>query len=448
MCVCRVRNRELEERAIPTEFKINPVCSESSNTETAEAPSSTWGSWGSGWLGKAASSVAASVQSLATNTELGLSSIVNSVESSFGIPTPESIASRDCAQSSESRSIAALNLKELAQRLREEQTSETLSIPLGYDTTQETPIPKEPSGILENTQKDEQLDQVITNSDDSSGFFSSYGISMTNKIVAGGLGTLENIGKKTMDLLSEGDPGLRNKRAFVQEQIEIITSEKPGVTETGVGELTSFHSEFEKLQGYVYLEALEILSSECEAKQRLKMHSVSAKRGEGGASPPTSEDMFEINFETEAASCAWGDLFPSCGGTVGLARLQQTVAELNQCFDTFENIETNRDALLPHLNACMQLLARLSSQFIQTIRRVAELCLAQQVSAKETLTHSRELTLIVYRSMDNIITRIALIEVSDDVIGNRFILDMNSGITYIQDSLSLLRSVIKDADSS
>ena len=93
----RESSRELAEReAIPTE--LNRI--DSSQIKKLEAPRevSTWGSWGSNWLSKAASSVAASAQSLATNTELGLSSIVNSVESSFGIPTPESIASRDSAE--------------------------------------------------------------------------------------------------------------------------------------------------------------------------------------------------------------------------------------------------------------------------------------------------------------------------------------------------------------
>ena len=383
---------------------------------------------------------------------MGLSTIVNSVESSFGIPTPESIASSESAVAPDSRSTAAVNLKEIAQRLKEEQTSAAPSISQGT-VENDTLIPKESSSISDDTHDQQLINQEVTSSEDSSGFFSSYGISLTNKIVSGGLGTLENIGKKTMDLLSEGDPGLRNKRAYVQEQIEILTKEKSGVTDPGVGEgeepllLTSFHSEFEKLQGYVYLEAMEILSSECDAKQRLKMHSVSTKRGEEGASPPVLEDKFEINFDTETPRCEWGELFPSCSGIVGLPRVQQTLGELNQCSETFNNTETEPSALLPHLNTCMQLLAKLSSQYIQTVRKVSELCLAQQVSAKETLTHSRELALIAYRSIDSITTRIALIEVSDDVIGNRFILDMSSAITYIQDSFSLLRSVIRDADS-
>lgn len=37
-------------------------------------------------------------------------------------------------------------------------------------------------------------------------------MSKGSKVISGGLDTLELIGKKTIDILTEGDPGLRNKR--------------------------------------------------------------------------------------------------------------------------------------------------------------------------------------------------------------------------------------------
>ena len=54
----------------------------------------------------------------------------------------------------------------------------------------------------------------------SDSFFSGFGVSsLTNvvqstgiELVSGGLDALEFIGKKTMTVLSEGDPGLRQKR--------------------------------------------------------------------------------------------------------------------------------------------------------------------------------------------------------------------------------------------
>ena len=39
-----------------------------------------------------------------------------------------------------------------------------------------------------------------------------------SKVLTGGLDTLETIGKKTMEVLQEGDPGLKNKRALFSEK--------------------------------------------------------------------------------------------------------------------------------------------------------------------------------------------------------------------------------------
>jgi hypothetical protein len=38
--------------------------------------------------------------------------------------------------------------------------------------------------------------------------------STTSKVMTGGLDTLENIGKRTMQVLQDGDPGLKKKRAM------------------------------------------------------------------------------------------------------------------------------------------------------------------------------------------------------------------------------------------
>ena len=44
--------------------------------------------------------------------------------------------------------------------------------------------------------------------------------------MSGGLDTLEAIGKKTMEVLQEGDPGLKKKRAFF-----INESDKPNLSQ-------------------------------------------------------------------------------------------------------------------------------------------------------------------------------------------------------------------------
>lgn len=43
-----------------------------------------------------------------------------------------------------------------------------------------------------------------------------------SKIISGGLDTLETVGKKTLEVLQEGDPGFRKKRALFFQNTEKI----------------------------------------------------------------------------------------------------------------------------------------------------------------------------------------------------------------------------------
>lgn len=91
-------------------------------------------------------------------------------------------------------------------------------------------------------------------------------------VLTTGLDTLELIGKKTMDVLQEGDPGLKNKIAFFREskpnlsevlreaqsksQIDIIDNKEV--------KKINYSVLFDECQGLIHLEALEMLSKEHE----------------------------------------------------------------------------------------------------------------------------------------------------------------------------------------
>lgn len=104
------------------------------------------------------------------------------------------------------------------------------------------------------------------------------------KVITGGLGTLETIGKKTMEVLQEGDPGLKKKRAFflnegdkpilsqmLREAKEKAEVEEKTLEEKQLSRKVHFESLFDDYQGLVHLEALEMLSKQCNIKiqQRL-----------------------------------------------------------------------------------------------------------------------------------------------------------------------------------
>lgn len=104
------------------------------------------------------------------------------------------------------------------------------------------------------------------------------------KVMTGGLDTLEAIGKKTMEVLQDGDPGLKKKRAFfmneadkpilsqvLREAKEKAESEEKTIEERELARKVHFESLFDDYQGLVHLEALEMLSRQSNMKiqQRL-----------------------------------------------------------------------------------------------------------------------------------------------------------------------------------
>lgn len=105
-----------------------------------------------------------------------------------------------------------------------------------------------------------------------------------SKVITGGLDTLETIGKKTMEVLQEGDPGLKKKRAFfmketskpilsqmLKEVKEKADAQEKTLEEREAAKKVCFESLFDDFQGLVHLEALEMLSKQSNMKIQHKM---------------------------------------------------------------------------------------------------------------------------------------------------------------------------------
>ena len=101
----------------------------------------------------------------------------------------------------------------------------------------------------------------------------------SNKVITGGLDTLETIGKKTMEVLQESDPGLKKKRAFLslhddkpilsqilREAKEKAENESKERQQTHITKKPNYELLFDDHQGLVHLEALEMLSKQCDIK--------------------------------------------------------------------------------------------------------------------------------------------------------------------------------------
>uniref|UniRef100_A0A3P9KAX8 Family with sequence similarity 114 member A1 n=1 Tax=Oryzias latipes TaxID=8090 RepID=A0A3P9KAX8_ORYLA len=125
----------------------------------------------------------------------------------------------------------------------------------------------EPSGAEESTSADVP----------SRGVFStiSHAVQNTGKsVISGGLDALEFIGKKTMNVLAESDPGFKKTKTLMQKTAslsQILKEAKEKDQERLSNQPTSaptahYSILFDEYQGLSHLEALEILSNDSEAK--------------------------------------------------------------------------------------------------------------------------------------------------------------------------------------
>ncbi|XP_017288218.1 protein FAM114A2 [Kryptolebias marmoratus] len=188
-----------------------------------------WGSWGKSILTTATATVATVGQ--------GLTQVIEKAETSLGIPSPT----------------------ELSARVPAEQKQE------GESSSQAEGAASDGSSAVGSAM----------------GMFSSLTnvVQTTGKtVITGGLDALEFIGKKTMDVIAEGDPGFKKTKGLMNRNATLsqVLREAKEREELQTAEEESSDSEkkvvahygmmFDEFQGLSHLEALEILSRDSESK--------------------------------------------------------------------------------------------------------------------------------------------------------------------------------------
>jgi hypothetical protein len=126
-----------------------------------------------------------------------------------------------------------------------------------------------------------------------------------SKVMTGGLDTLEAIGKKTMEVLQEGDPGLKKKRAFfmnepekpnlsqiLREAKEKAETEEKTIEERELARKVHFESLFDDYQGLVHLEALEMLSK--QSNMKIQQYLIELDTNELTSAQETLEEIKEL----------------------------------------------------------------------------------------------------------------------------------------------------------
>ncbi|XP_063784423.1 protein FAM114A2 [Pseudophryne corroboree] len=220
------------------ESKSNSASTEEEENETldqdtaAKSPSSSswdyWGSWGKSLISTATATVA--------TVGHGISSAIEKAESTLGVPSPVELSFKDRpAEASQDATAGGSG------EIREGEGSSPITGALGF------------------------LSSIST------------AVQSTGKtVLSGGLDALEFIGKKTMDVIAEGDPGFKKTKGLMnrnstlshvlREAKEREEQRVSGESNPETERLAHYGLLFDEYQGLAHLEALELLSKESEGK--------------------------------------------------------------------------------------------------------------------------------------------------------------------------------------
>ncbi|XP_060096252.1 protein FAM114A2 isoform X2 [Heteronotia binoei] len=202
---------------------------DSSSINQSQTGWGSWGNWGKNLL-STASATAATVGH-------GISNVIEKAETSLGIPSPNELSSE------------------------------------AKDVTEEC----HNSAIISDCKGDPENPSLSISG--AFGMFSTISAAVQNTgktVISGSLDALEFIGKKTMDVIAEGDPGfkktkgLMNRNSTLSQILREAKEKEEQRTATEVSMATEKKAHygllFDEFQGLAHLEALEMLSRESESK--------------------------------------------------------------------------------------------------------------------------------------------------------------------------------------
>ncbi|XP_024898824.1 protein FAM114A2 [Pteropus alecto] len=203
-------------------------------TVSRDEPQTSWGYWGR-WGKSLLSSASATVATVGQ----GISNVIEKAETSLGIPSPSEISTEEQYATGETNA-------------KENENFSSMTGPFGVFSTISTAVQ-----------------------------------STVKSMISGGLDALEFIGKKTMDVIAEGDPGFKRTKGLMnrhstlsqvlreaKEKEEQWTSNEVTVD---MDKKTHYGLLFDEFQGLSHLEALEMLSRESEIKVKSILSSLSGE---------------------------------------------------------------------------------------------------------------------------------------------------------------------------
>lgn len=340
-----------------------------------------FGKWGSSIL----STAATSVSTFTNQVSQGIGTVIETVESTLGAPNPEELAQELETAKIETHPDAASG----------QATSDTDQSKAGQ--TEERHDSPGVGGIFSGV-------TAITKAIEATG----------SKVLSGGLDTLEMIGKKTMDILTEGDPGLRKKRGMFEGKASLsevlreakMKAEKEAEERKAeeAEEVINYSKLFDEHQGLVHLEALEMLCGERKtAVQQKLMEAGEEEKAELNVllekikrtceSLPATDDTPDDELEQEFEKLLTGHL-SEIGLNLRGEKLKETDLEvrewLRDCMARQEKGE-KVDAKEVYRRG-IETMAEMTAKTMELYHKVAELLLVKTSPDRTPMHYATQLT--------------------------------------------------------
>lgn len=410
--------------------------------------SAPWGGWG-GTLLSAASTFTREVGR-------GVGTVMETVESSIGAPSPEVMAEevRKSEQTASEVNTASQGLGEAKQMEREKQTDSEEGSTGGDRSGNQAEASYGLGGF--------SLGSLVSG---VSGALETA----SSKVLMGGLDTLEVIGRKAMDVIQEGDPGLHKKRAFLsnkkpnlsqmlqEARQRAMQEEKDGVAGGGNNknlQKPSFEQAWEATEGPVHLEALSLVAKQCQSKRASMTatlpHYVQEKLHRENTVIKTTCELDELEqLEEDVAEVVSGAV-TKMGLQLHPKRLVEawSLVQEKAMFVQEVGLEETDEAEGVLYSAMAQLVAQLCA----VAHKGGELALiTPDTDPVELASHFKELAQVASCGLEKVADQVCGAitsegSVADSQVSNtitNIYLQAANGNNYIQESLVLLASVLQ-----
>ncbi|KAM3600676.1 uncharacterized protein V6R79_000526 [Siganus canaliculatus] len=404
-----------------------PAKSESTVSQTGWG---YWGNWGKSILSTATATVATVGQ--------GLTQVIEKAETTLGIPSPTELSAQ----------------VEEEQEERAEGDGETDGAAAEGATAVESAM-----GMLTS------LTSVVQ--------------STGKTVITGGLDALEFIGKKTMDVIAEGDPGFKKTKGLMirnstlsqvlreaKEREEQQTAETDSTAEPKM--VAHYGMLFDDFQGLSHLEALEILSRESESKVKSVLTTLSGEElAQLREELELIKDSFSLvefddeevdekkdedgsEFEKEVTEALEGLNVTSTADKLSQA-CKSSCSQICAMTRPEEDEEVKTSVSVEEVHAAaIRSLAELTARSIELFHKLAEMILFSGCSAEAavlsqlTVVLCREISLLS-KKFTSCLTTAGLNEKGDvlNPLITGVFLEASNSASYVQDAFQLLMPILE-----